>query len=313
MITKKFALSSLALSFMVIFSAATAFAQNDGRTWTYAERNNVYCAGYVQKSPIDTERRLIGAVGEADQYIYSENNEVYVNVGANRGVKVGDMMAVVRPKGQVRTKWSNKGDLGFYVQEVGAVEVIRVKSDHSIARIKTSCDNFLLGDLVQPWQERTSPSFTTRPAFDRFADPSGKAMGRLFMARDGQEMVTRDQIVYVDLGAEDNVRVGDMLTVFRPLGTGNIEPGPPSAVIARDYGYQSEVYRGGKFSNQSSRKKGSEATGRQVTNKGAKDGRPAIRKVVGEAVVLNVKERTATVVITRTAGEIHTGDWVEVQ
>ena len=129
----------------------------------------------------------------------------------------------------------------------------------------------------------------------------------------GRREVTRDQIVYVDLGAEDNVRVGDMLTVFRPLGTGNIEPGPPSAVIARDYGYQSEVYRGGKFSNQSSRKKGSEATGRQVSNKGAKEGRPAIRKVVGEAVVLNVKERTATVVITRTAGEIHTGDWVEVQ
>ena len=35
--------------------------------------------------------------------------------------------------------------------------------------------------------------------------------------------------------------------------------------------------------------------------------------VVGEAVVLNVKERTATVVITRTAQEIHTGDWVEIQ
>ena len=45
----------------------------------------------------------------------------------------------------------------------------------------------------------------------------------------------------------------------------------------------------------------------------AKLGRPDIRKVVGEAVVLNVKERTATIVITRTAQEIHTGDWVEIQ
>ena len=34
---------------------------------------------------------------------------------------------------------------------------------------------------------------------------------------------------------------------------------------------------------------------------------------VGEIVILNVKEKTATAVITRTAQEIHTGDWVEVQ
>ena len=47
-------------------------------------------------------------------------------------------------------------------------------------------------------------------------------MGRLFMARDSHEMITRDQIVYVDLGAEDNVKAGDFLTIFRPLGDGNI-------------------------------------------------------------------------------------------
>ena len=41
--------------------------------------------------------------------------------------------------------------------------------------------------------------------------------------------------------------------------------------------------------------------------------RGKIRKVVGELMIINVKERTATAVITRTAQEIHTGDWVEVQ
>ena len=50
-----------------------------------------------------------------------------------------------------------------------------------------------------------------------------------------------------------------------------------------------------------------------MTTAKAKEGRPFLRKVVGEAVVINVKERTATVVITRNAQEIHTGDWVEIQ
>jgi hypothetical protein len=37
------------------------------------------------------------------------------------------------------------------------------------------------------------------------------------------------------------------------------------------------------------------------------------RKVVGELVVIDVQTRTATAIITRIAGEVHTGDWVEIQ
>ena len=302
---------SFPILFLLLIFAATAAAQSVPTT--VAARNNLYCAGFVQTSAINTDRRIIGAWNEQDGFIYAQADEVYLNVGAGSGVQVGDRMSVVRPRGKVNTRWTDKGNLGFYVQEVGTVEVIRVKGDHSIARVRTSCDNFLLGDLLMPYMERTSPAYVERPALDRYADRSGKAMGRIFMARDGHEMITRDQIVYVDLGAEDNVSVGDYLTIFRPLGEGNLLDGPPESVSARDYGFQSFEYRGGKFSNQAARKSGSKAGGRVVTTDRAKSGRPDIRKIVGEAVVLNVKERTATVVVTRTAQEIHTGDWVEIQ
>lgn len=284
------------------------------RDFRVAEGSNVYCAGYVQSSPMDTSRRLVGAVNEQDGWFYTQFNYVYLNMGSNSGVKEGDVLSVVRPRGQVKTRWTKKGDLGFYVQEVGSVEVVRVKPEVSVARVKNSCDNFLLGDLVRPMESRSVPQFTQRPALDLFGDPSGKAMGRLFMARDNQEMITREQIVYVDLGAEDNVKVGDYLTIFRPLGKGNpFENDEDESVAARMAEYQSYEYRGGRFSNQAARKSGETAKGRVVTTEKAKEGRPEIRKVVGEMVVLNVKEKTATAVITRTAQEIHTGDWVEVQ
>ncbi len=302
---------------IVAVSAFPAFAQTVtapvATQMSVAERNNLYCAGYVQSAPIDTSRRLIGAVEEQDKFLFSENDLVYINVGASRGVKAGDIMSVVRPRGQVKSEWTNKRNLGFWVEEVGALEVVRVKAEVAAARVKTSCSGFLLGDLVQPWQARTSPAFEPRANLDIFADPSGKAMGRLLFSRDGREMVTRDQIVYVDLGAEDNVQIGDRLTIFRPLGTGNVEAGTTESVTARSYGYKSLIYKGGEFSNQSARKSGDQAKGSVITTKRAKRGRPDIRKVVGEAVILNVKERVATVVITRTAQEIHTGDWVEVQ
>ena len=41
------------------------------------------------------------------------------------------------------------------------------------------------------------------------------------MARDNRELLTRNDVVYIDLGGEDNVQRGDYLTIYRKLGTGN--------------------------------------------------------------------------------------------
>jgi len=284
------------------------------RTVRVAERNNLYCAGYVQTAPIDTSRRIIGAVEEQEALLYSQNNFVYINAGTAKGVQVGDMYSVVRPRGQVKSHWTRKGRLGFYTEEVGALEVVRVKQEMSVARVKTSCSDILLGDLVQPTQVRIAPEYKQRPTLDLFSDPNGKAVGRLILARDNVDLITRDFIVYIDLGAEDNVQIGDYVTVYRRLGEGNpFFGGWGESASARDWGFRSYEYRGGRFSNQTARKKGSTAKGKVVTTEDAKDDRPAIRKVVGEMVILNVKERVATALVTRTAQEIHTGDWVEVQ
>jgi hypothetical protein len=311
------------LSLLTFVFAAFAAAQNarpaiqvpPKHQYALAGANNLYCAGYIQSNAISTANKIIGGQNEADHYLYSQNDFLYINMGHDKGVNVGDVFTVVRPRGEVRSKWSHKSDLGFYVQEVGALEVVKVKRDVSAVRVKTSCDNFLLGDLVQLVDGRVSPTYEQRPPMDVFGDASGKAMGRILMARDGAEAIATDFIVYVDLGADDHVQVGDRLTVFRPLEGGNLFHHPDrESVSSRDYGFESEDYKGGKFSNQSTRKSGERADGQEVRTLDVRNQRPFdMRKVVGEAVVLNVKERTATVVITRNAQEIHTGDWVEIQ
>lgn len=277
--------------------------------------NNLYCAGYISPSKVSQDFEIVGAENEQEQFVYSQGNFVYISAGADKGVKVGDMFAVIRPRARFRSQFSRKGNLGIFVQEVGAVEIVKVRRDVSVARVKTSCDNFLLGDLLQPVQQRVSPMFTQRPALDVFADYSGKISGRIVLARDGQEMLGREQIVYIDLGQEDNVKVGDYFTIFRPLGAGGLFTSDEDEIsAARDRGYQSSEFKGGTFSNGAPRKDGESATGSIVTTEEAKQNRPkGLRKVVGELLILNVKERTATAVIVRTAQEIHTGDMVELQ
>ena len=295
-------------------SSSTIVYGADRAPMTVATGNNLYCAGYIQKNAISTTNTIVGANNEADGYNFSQNDHLYINVGSSKGANVGDVFSVVRPRGQVESRWTTKSDVGFYIQEVGAPEVVRVEQDVSVVRVKASCDTFYLGDVIQLSEKRSSPLVEARPTLDVFGDPSGKAMGRILMSRDGAELLSRDFVVYVDLGADDSVKVGDKLTIFRPLGRGNLMKTPEKeSMSARDEGYQSNVYRGGKFSNQAPRKSGDKAQVDVVTAYDAKMGRPALRKVVGEAVVLNVKEHTATVVITRTAQEIHTGDWVEIQ
>ena len=309
-------LSAVIMAFTVMAAGQkpTVVYSKEKAPMAVAVGNNLYCAGYIQSSAIATGNKIVGASDEADQYNYSENEYLYINMGTNKGVNVGDIFSVVRPRGRVDSRWAKKSDVGFYVQEVGALEVVKVKAEVSVVRVKSSCDSFLLGDLVQLTPNRVSPLAEKRPPLDLFGDPSGKAMGRILMARDSTEMLTRDFVVYVDLGADDNIQVGDHLTIFRPLGKGNLYLTPEKeSISARDEGYQSDVYRGGKFSNQAARKSGDKAQGKVITTHEAKEDRPFLRKVVGEAVVLNVKEKTATVVITRTVQEIHTGDWVEIQ
>ncbi len=314
---KKIRLEKIGVLWLLVFTlSAVSFAQNmPRRELSLAGSSNLYCAGFIQTAPVNTGLEVVGAENEAERHIFAQGDNLVVNFGANRGAKAGDMYSVIRPRGQVDSRWTRKGSLGFYVQEVGAVEIVTVKNEFSIARVKTSCDNLLLGDLLTPMASRDGLISQQRPRLEVFGDSSGKPSGRIVLARDGQEMVARDQIVFVDLGREDNVRIGDYLTVYRPLGTGNIfDRIVNESVSARSDGFQSEEYRGGKFSNQAARKKGEQARGRVVTTEDAKSRRPNnIRQVVGELVVLNVREKTATAMVVRTTQEVHTGDFVEIQ
>ena len=282
----------------------------------------LYCAGFIQYAPAPISPEIVGGEQEQEQRSYKESDFVYINAGSQQGVHVGQEYAIVRPRGQVTSKFTaKKGWLGVYMKELGRLRVVNVKDRVSVAVIENSCETVLLGDLLRQVNNRVSPPQRQELTLDRFADPTGKQKGRIVLARDGREMVSRNQIVYIDLGAEDNIKAGDYFTIYRPLGTGNLDS-VVNEEIARSEsgGFESDRYRGGKFSNQSQRTKDYTNTrgvffkDEPVTTHEIKRHRPPMpHKIVGELVILNVQTRTATAIITRVAQEIHTGDFVELQ
>jgi hypothetical protein len=287
-------------------------------------KSGLFCAGFIRHPRLPEMPEIVGAEQEQEQRKFSDGDIVYLNAGSAQGIKEGQTFQIIRPRGDVKGVYKQKfGFVGTYIQDMGQLQVFKVREHTSAAQITMSCDQVMLGDLLTAIPDREAPVQRAEANLDRFADPSGKQTGRLMMARDNREMVTRNDVVYIDLGLEDQIKRGDYLTIYRPLGTGNVtRVDNEESARGRAKGFQSDRYRGGGFSNQATRAKDStglvDANGRYryrpITSKEVKGNRPLMpRKIVGEMVVIDVQHRTATAVITRVTGEVHTGDWVEIQ
>lgn len=302
-------------------SATVVAPQEQRGPVTVARESEMECAGFIEyRPPAPNRLEIVGAEQEQEQRTYAEGDYLYLSGGAQQGVREGQEFSVVRPRGRFKTRFSRKkGSLGMYTQELGRVRVVETKQNVSVALVTRSCgDQMLLGDLLREVAQRPAPVVRAeQPLLDRFADPTGKQQGRIVLARDGREVVSKDQVVFIDLGTEDNVRPGDYLTVYRRVGTGDISTFKDKEVaLGGSGGFESSTFRGGKHSISAQRVKDpDDGHYRHVTNTPAIESRrPEMpRKIVGEVVIISVEARTATAVITRVAQEIHTGDFVEVQ
>lgn len=290
-----------------------------------AGESKLFCAGYIRLQRLPKMPEIVGALEEQEERTFSDGEIVYINAGSQQGIKEGQNFQIIRPRGDVKgVHRQKKGFLGTYIQEVGQLTVFKVRENTSAARITSSCGDFvMLGDLLTAIPDRVSPLQRTATDIDRFADPTNRQFGRLMMAKDNRETVTSNDVVYIDLGVEDNVKPGDYLTIYRPLGTGNLTRFDNEELARnRATGFQSDRYRGGGFSTEGMRAKDSTAfvnaegryRYRPITTREVKKHRPPMpRKIVGEMVIIDVQTRTATAIITRVVGEAHTGDWVEIQ
>ena len=285
-------------------------------------RSTMQCAGYFRRPPLKGIPEIVGGEEEQEKQIYATGDYVYINSGSGQGVREGQEFHIIRPRGDELHVFGERakarGSLGIYFQELGELRVIRVKNDFSVAQITFACDAILLGDLLTGVPDRVSPELKPEISFDRFGEASGKPTGRIIMGKDGHETVGTGDTIYVDIGDEDRVVPGDTITIYRKLGTGHLNVKTYDLTQNSERGFASEHYRGGGLSidarraseyNQSAMYRHKPVKASEV-----KDKRPPMpRKVIGEAVIINVQVKTATAVITTVRQEIHTGDYVEVR
>jgi hypothetical protein len=252
-----------------------------------------YCSGFVTDQKVPDDIYVVS--GEQSNYrvTFGRGDYVYINRGATQGVREGDLYVAVRPvqdPDAVRWfKWQSKllKAMGTGYADIGQLRVVNVQPKVSVAQVTFSCGYMQRGDIVRPFAEREAPQFKEAGAFDHFAPVSGKPVAMVVAAKDFAQMVGTNDIVYVNLGTNQGVKVGDYFRFFRYQGT-RAETAPTTA------GYQYKLYGFGSAPQ-------------------AYQWNDLPREILGEGIVLNASHNSATVLITYSTAEVYAGDYVEVE
>jgi len=251
------------------------------------------CSGNFTTEAVPRDTFLITGEESNFRITFEEGDIVYINKGADQGVKVGDEFRVMRVATFAPTvkwfSWQNSlmHAMGTAWEDEGRVRVLVTHPKVSTAQIVESCSWMQRGDTVIPFADRPTPSLKPDEKFDRFAPPSGKATAMVVMGKGFTSLHGTNSIVYVNLGSAQGVKVGDYVRVFRYQDT-------HSETVYETPRQAFDMYGFGSVPLQYSSK-------------------DIPRAVLGEGIVLRTGPNSSSVLLTTARFEIYAGDYVELE
>jgi hypothetical protein len=279
-----------ALGLFVLIGAGICSAQTAPPQASYS---TVYCSGFVSDQRVPDATRLVSGEQSNVKILFARGDYVIINRGQDKGVRVGDRYSVVRAETDPLEvnwfKWQAKlmKAMGTHYVDGGQLRIVNVQAKTAVAEVTLSCDYMQRGDIVLPFQERPEPTFKDPSAFDHFAPISGKPVAMIVQSRDYQQSAGQGRTVFVNLGTEKGVKVGDYFRIFRYQGT-------LAELAPQTKEFQDRLYGFGS------------SPGRYNWN-------DLPREVLGEGIVINVSRNSSTVFVTYSSADVYAGDYVEIE
>jgi outer membrane protein OmpA-like peptidoglycan-associated protein len=183
----------------------------------------MYCSGFLVGQPIG-KTSFIGAGWDTpNQAVFADRDIVYLTGGSYQvGAKFQIVRALRDDDEFEYVTGQNKAlaKVGIPYAELGRVRIIDVQKNIGIAVVELSCDGFRPGDLALPWAEKQVPQFRAPAPFNKFAPPNGKLTGNIVLARDFNNIVATKDKVYLSVGSNQGVKVGDYFRITRTYAAG---------------------------------------------------------------------------------------------
>lgn len=255
---------------------------------------DMYCSGFITTKAIPETSYVAGGWNSPDQTHYAGASDFVYIYGAS-AFKAGDRIQILRKVRDPNRYERYRGEKATIAQtgqpyfERGYVRVLEVQKNVAITVPELSCGDFVPGDLAVPLVEREKPVFRS-VVLDRFAVPNGKPTGRIVMANEFDSVLGSGQKVYLNIGEDKGLKVGDYLRATRRYEYSYHDPEAGLSTKARD--------------TEESQKKPPQLPKDKVSE--------LPRRTLGDMIVLTVHPKSATAMIMTALEDIHAGDGVEV-
>jgi hypothetical protein len=267
---------------------------------TYADWN---CAGFISKDLIPNSKYVEGNLESPLANRSAVGELIYLN---GTGYQVGQQYMILRELRDVNEFEVFPGQhkllkaTGQPYAEISRARIVDTRHKVGIARIEFSCDATNPGDFAVPYVEKPTVALHPPVRFDRYALSNGKASGRIVTSRDFDFEIGTGHKVYMNIGANQGLKVGDYLRASRSYTATLTDP-----VDSISFG----------ASTSEDTQKREPVTEPNFLNK--RDG-VNIRVAdlpehgVGEVLVLSTTPTTSTGMIVFSVEDLHAGDLVQL-
>src|SRR5579863_4468985 len=270
------------------------------QTPTYAD---LYCAGFISKQTLPDANYVVGGLQTPTTTKFTRGDMIYLQGGGYSAGAEYEIVRALRDVNEYETFPGQKKLLkatGQPYEEVGRVRVVDTRSHTAIGQIEYSCDGINPGDTTMPFTEKPTFSYHTPIKFDRFLPPSNKLTGRIVMAKDFDSSLGTGHKVYMNVGANQGVKIGDYFRAVRFYDADLKDPVDTlsfKAALAEDTQLKTPSVDPHMFTK---------------SNGPVIHVRDLPRRSVGEIVVIGVTPTTATGMIIFALEDVHAGDGVEI-
>ena len=174
---------------------------------------------------------------------FVQGDSIYVSPRSRGGeISAGAEYRVVRPAKEVfrmthyQSQERELKRLGIPYADIAKVTVTHVNSEGAVAKVVSSCEPIIPGDILVPFEPRAIPEYSASKPLDLFSFPDKyKVQGRIAASRDNFGSIGRETIIYVDFGEMQGTLPGRRLRIYKvsPVkGTGSkaTQQKPPETV-----------------------------------------------------------------------------------
>ena len=264
---------------------------------------DLYCAGFISKQNLPDANYVAGGLETPTTTKFTRGDVIYLHgTGYSAGAEY-EIVRALRDINEYET-YPGQGKLlktaGQPYAEVGRVKIIDVRNKVAIGRIEYSCDAANPGDTAIPFAEKQAVTLPTPARFDRFLPASNRLSGRILMGKDFDTELGTGNKVYLNLGANQGVKIGDYFRAVRRYEEDLKDPVDSlsfKAALAEDSQKKVPSFDPPMF---------------QKGNGPVIHVRDLPRRAVGEIVIIGVTNTTSTGMIIFSLEDVHAGDGVEL-